>query len=34
MKFCPLSKATHFYIVNYDGQVSIVPKEFKQFTLS
>lgn len=34
MKFCPLSSATHLYIVNYDGQVSIVQKDSKQFTLS
>lgn len=34
MKFCPLSEASHFYIVNYDGQVSIVKKDSKQFTLS
>lgn len=31
MSFCPLEEATHIYIVNYDGQVSIVPKQQKSF---
>jgi hypothetical protein len=31
MRFCALELATHFHIVNYDGQVSIVPKQEKSF---
>lgn len=31
MSFCPLEEATHLYIVNYDGQVSIVRKQQKSF---
>ena len=34
MKFCELSEATHFYIINYDEQVSVVAKETKQLIIS
>lgn len=30
-RYCPLEEATHFEILNYDGQVSIVKKEQKSF---
>jgi hypothetical protein len=31
MKFCSLPEATHIYVLNYDEQVSIVPKDKKIF---
>lgn len=31
MKFCDLPEATHFYIVNYDEQVTIVERLTKSF---
>ena len=34
MEFCDLSRATHIYIVNYDEEVSIVPKEIKSLLIN
>jgi hypothetical protein len=34
MKFCDLARATHIYIINYDEEVSIVPKQRKSFLIN
>lgn len=34
MQSCPLAAATHFYIINYDGQASIVKRGHKNFWTS
>jgi hypothetical protein len=34
MSYCSLPQATHFYIVNYDERVSIVPKEVKNLLIN
>ncbi len=34
MKFCRVPEATHFYIINYDHRVGIVPKLNKNLLIS
>lgn len=33
MEFCDIARATHFYIINYDQQVSIVEKLIKNLVV-